>query len=136
MAFALRPLELRDTPVEYLEALCRLRAMRQVHAPFVRPTRMSAGGTSNANAYGIFSKVPPEERLVAEELDCWAHARAARELFFPERLPACPEPSWDRSSCRPSTESSIWDPISSVLGGHSPPSGKPSLRASNQYQPY
>ena len=41
----------------------------------------------NSNAYGIFSKVPPEERLVAEERDCWAHARAARELPFPERLP-------------------------------------------------
>ena len=41
----------------------------------------------NSNAYGIFSKVPPEERLVAEERDCWAHARAARELPVPERLP-------------------------------------------------
>ena len=87
MAFALGPLGLRDTPVEYLEALRRLRAMRQVNAKYVRPTLKSAGGTSNATAYGIFSKVPPEERLVAEERDCWAHARAARELHFPERLP-------------------------------------------------
>ena len=87
MAFALRPLELSDTPVEYLEALRRLRAMRQVNAKYVRPTRKSAGGTSSSTAYGIFSKVPPEERLVAEERDCWAHARAARELPFPERLP-------------------------------------------------
>ena len=80
MAFALRPLGLRDTPAEYLDALSRLRAMRQIHKNYVRPTRTSAGGTSNATAYGIFSKVPPEERLVAEERDCWAHARAAREL--------------------------------------------------------
>eukprot|EP00900_Chrysochromulina_parva_P009534 jgi/Chrpa1/18582/Chrysochromulina_OHIO_Genome00025611-RA len=87
MAFALGPLELSDTPVEYLEALRRLRAMRQVHEKYVRPTVRSAGGTANATAYGIFSKVPPEERLVAEERDCWAHARAARELLFPERLP-------------------------------------------------
>jgi hypothetical protein len=87
MAFALGPLGLRDTPVEYLDALRRLRALRQVDARYVRPTRASAGGTSNANAYGTFSKVPPENRLVAEELDCWAHARAARELLFPERLP-------------------------------------------------
>jgi hypothetical protein len=87
MAFALGPLELHDTPAEYLEALRRLRAMRQVHQKYVRPTRASAGGTSNATAYGIFSKVPPEARLVAEERDCWAHARAARELYFPERLP-------------------------------------------------
>ena len=87
MAFALRPLGLRDTPAEYLDALSRLRAMRQIHKNYVRPTRTSAGGTSNATAYGIFSKVPPEERLVAEERDCWAHARAARELHFPERLP-------------------------------------------------
>jgi len=87
MAFALRPLELSDTPVEYLDALRRLRAMRQVNAKYVRPTFRSAGGTANATAYGIFSKVPPEERLVAEERDCWAHARAARELHFPERLP-------------------------------------------------
>ena len=87
MTFALKPLGLRDTPVEYLEALCRLRAMRQVNAKYVRPTRKSAGGTSSSTAYGIFSKVPPEERLVAEERDCWAHARAARELSFPESLP-------------------------------------------------
>ena len=87
MAFALRPLELSDTPVEYLDALRRLRAMRQVNAKYVRPTFRSAGGTADATAYGIFSKVPPEERLVAEERDCWAHARAARELHFPERLP-------------------------------------------------
>ena len=63
MAFALGPLGLRDTPVEYLEALRRLRAMRQVNAKYVRPTLKSAGGTSNATAYGIFSKVPPEERV-------------------------------------------------------------------------
>jgi hypothetical protein len=87
MAFALGPLGLRDTPAEYLSAIHRLRAIRQVDARYVRPTRASAGGTSNANAYGTFSKVPPEDRLVAEELDCWAHARAARELLFPERLP-------------------------------------------------
>ena len=87
MAFALGPLELRDVPVVYLEATRRLRAMRQVNARYVRPTRASPGGTAGAGAYGIFSKVPPNERLVAEELDCWAHARAARQLFFPERLP-------------------------------------------------
>ena len=87
MAFALGPLELSEVPEVYLEALHRLRAMRQVAARYERPTNKSAGGTAAAGAYGIFSKVPPEERLVAEELDCWAHARAARELFFPERLP-------------------------------------------------
>ena len=87
MAFALEPLELSEVPEAYLEALHRLRAMRQVAARYERPTNKSAGGTAAAGAYGIFSKVPPEERLVAEELDCWAHARAARELFFPERLP-------------------------------------------------
>ena len=87
MAFALGPLELSEVPEAYLEALHRLRAMRQVAARYERPTNKSAGGTAAAGAYGIFSKVPPEERLVAEELDCWAHARAARELFFPERLP-------------------------------------------------
>ena len=87
MAFALGPLELRDVPVVYLEATRRLRAMRQVNARYVRPTSKSHGGTAKAGAYGVFSKVPPEERLVAEELDCWAHARAARELFFPERMP-------------------------------------------------
>ena len=87
MAFALGPLELSDVPVVYLEASRRLRAMRQVDARYVRPTRANTAGTAGAGAYGIFSKVPPDERLVAEELDCWAHARAARQLFFPERLP-------------------------------------------------
>ena len=87
MAFALGPLELSDVPVVYLEASRRLRAMRQVNARYVRPTRANTAGTAGAGAYGIFSKVPPDERLVAEELDCWAHARAARQLFFPERLP-------------------------------------------------
>ena len=87
MAFALGPLELSEVPVVYLEATRRLRAMRQVNARYVRPTSKSHGGTAKAGAYGVFSKVPPEERLVAEELDCWAHARAARELFFPERMP-------------------------------------------------
>ena len=87
MSFALGPLEMHEVPEVYLKALHRLRAMRQVTARYERPTRKSPGGTAAAGAYGIFSKVPPEERLVAEELDCWAHARAARELFFPERLP-------------------------------------------------
>ena len=87
MAFALEPLGLHEVPEVYLKALRRLRAMRQVTARYKRPTRTSPGGTTAAGAYGIFSKVPPEERLVAEELDCWAHAREARRLFFPERLP-------------------------------------------------
>ena len=100
MAFALGPLGLRDTPVEYLEALRRLKAMRQVEAKYVRPTRVSAGGTSNANAYGIFSKVPPEDRLVAEELNGWAHARVARASFSSPS--DCREQSWGRSSFRPS----------------------------------
>jgi hypothetical protein len=87
MTFALGPLELREVPDVYLEALHRLRAMRQVTARYVRPISRSPGSTAGAGAYGVFSKVPPDERLVAEELNCWAHARAARELFFPERMP-------------------------------------------------
>jgi len=85
IAFALPSLERGEVPPEYLIALDRLRKLLQVKARYVRPNSAVPGGVASAGAYGTFSKVPPEDRLVSEERNCWAHRDAARELFFPER---------------------------------------------------
>ena len=85
IAFALVALGIPSVPVEYAEAVQRLSHLCKVAAPYERPASGRSTEHADATSLGLFSKVPPAMRLVREELNCWRHAEAARELFFPQQ---------------------------------------------------
>ena len=76
-------------PSEYLEALDRLARLCKVQGRYKRPQAGTSHDVAEATNLGQFSNVPPEQRRVAEERDCWAHVReattSAKAKFFPEK---------------------------------------------------
>lgn len=74
----------QDTiPQEYVECVQTLRRNRIVQAPYVTPTSAERSLAHTHHKRGIYSKVPPEYRLVPEERDPMAFYHAACQLAFP-----------------------------------------------------
>ena len=71
----------------YFEAVAILEPLRdRVASKYVRQHVEMKHGDGSSNPYGLFSKVPPEQRLVPEESDWQRHVALAMRLEFPSRL--------------------------------------------------
>ena len=78
-------LSLPSIPAEYIRVVKALNNMRAINAPWERPGTEGQHDASYASAAGLFHKVPPEQRLVAEELCPWKHVAEAMRQSFPDR---------------------------------------------------
>ena len=76
---------LSDVPQDYLGLLAKYRARRRVKTSYQRPPAAKAGDVERYHKRGAFSKIPPELRLVAEEVCPWRFLEAAIKLDFPIR---------------------------------------------------
>ena len=75
---------IEHVPLVYVRAVADMQLLRRVQVPFQRPQSKVADIT-RWHSSGAFTKVPPEQRLVSEELDPWKHVAKAKVLEYPQK---------------------------------------------------